>query len=166
MDYGSHSPCFCFAFRERTPLHIGSILKQSYGCLGSSGFLFPSSRSQHTFSGLAAQAFDAHRRSPWLDLRLFPSDHRLARNCKAPAIKKESKMKIGAEGFRVPSTQHTAELNWCSGRDSDPGPRLERPLYLVLQRSLTGLYYRSTEQYYQAMRVICVRDICLFRLLQ
>jgi hypothetical protein len=25
----------------------------------------------------------------------------------------------------------------CSGRDSNPGPRLERPLYL------TGLYYRS-----------------------
>ena len=26
---------------------------------------------------------------------------------------------------------------WCSGRDSDPGLRLERPEYL------TGLYYRS-----------------------
>jgi hypothetical protein len=27
---------------------------------------------------------------------------------------------------------------WCSGRDSNPGLRLERPEYL------TGLYYRST----------------------
>ena len=40
---------------------------------------------------------------------------------------------------------HTAskivELLWCSGRDSDPGLRLERPEYL------TGLYYRSTGLY-------------------
>lgn len=28
-------------------------------------------------------------------------------------------------------------INWCSGRDLDPGRRLERPVYL------TGLYYRS-----------------------
>jgi hypothetical protein len=27
--------------------------------------------------------------------------------------------------------------SWCSGRDLDPGRRLERPVYL------TGLYYRS-----------------------
>ena len=32
-----------------------------------------------------------------------------------------------------------ADFMWCSGRDSDPGLRLERPEYL------TGLYYRSTE---------------------
>ena len=31
---------------------------------------------------------------------------------------------------------------WCSGRDLNPGPRLERPLYL------TGLYYRSLGLYY------------------
>ena len=29
---------------------------------------------------------------------------------------------------------------WCSGRDSNPGLRLERPKYL------TGLYYRSLSQ--------------------
>jgi len=33
--------------------------------------------------------------------------------------------------------RETDGTEWCSGRDSDPGPRLERPLYL------TGLYYRS-----------------------
>jgi hypothetical protein len=32
-------------------------------------------------------------------------------------------------------------MKWCSGRDSNPGPRLERPLYL------TGLYYRSWGYY-------------------
>ena len=31
---------------------------------------------------------------------------------------------------------------WCSGRDLDPGLRLERPEYL------TELYYRSPELYY------------------
>ena len=36
-------------------------------------------------------------------------------------------------------THPLADLSeiWCSGRDSDPGHRLERPEYL------TGLYYRS-----------------------
>jgi hypothetical protein len=35
-------------------------------------------------------------------------------------------------------------MKWCSGRDSNPGPRLERPLYL------TGLYYRSWGYYASA----------------
>ena len=36
----------------------------------------------------------------------------------------------------------------CSGRDLNPGPRLERPLYFVplhvMLQGLTGLYYRSS----------------------
>ncbi len=35
--------------------------------------------------------------------------------------------------------KNRTDFMWCSGRDSDPGLRLERPEYL------TGLYYRSTE---------------------
>ncbi len=42
---------------------------------------------------------------------------------------------------------------WCSGRDLDPGPRLERPLYL------TGLYYRSAGIYYSRMGYIFVPSL-------
>ena len=38
--------------------------------------------------------------------------------------------------------QQAVEQKWCSGRDLNPGLRLERPPYL------TGLYYRSSKLYY------------------
>ena len=37
----------------------------------------------------------------------------------------------GRKGFLVPDSFTKVSGEWCSGRDLDPGPRLERPLYLV-----------------------------------
>ena len=42
------------------------------------------------------------------------------------------------------------QYDWCSGRDLNPGRRLERPSYL------TGLYYRSPNNTHF---FICVSDI-------
>ena len=58
------------------------------------------------------------------------------------------RIKIGSKYACVNLEQHNKRADtqrfskkkvniWCSGRDSDPGLRLERPEYL------TGLYYRS-----------------------
>ena len=44
-----------------------------------------------------------------------------------------SKMRTSEQSLN----QAALSERWCSGRDSDPGLRLERPEYL------TGLYYRS-----------------------
>ena len=50
---------------------------------------------------------------------------------------------VGIELVPLRKIPERTELEvWCSGRDLDPGLRLERPEYL------TELYYRSPELYY------------------
>ena len=48
---------------------------------------------------------------------------------------------VTEDGNGYSSKTFLLENKECSGRDLNPGPRLERPLYL------TGLYYRSNAPY-------------------